>query len=239
MMRWVGACALLLSLSACNAFDFGLQDDPAATSGSGRRRQKSRPPPTCAPAALRRMRSWIATRRSTSRWKRRTTPAAATMPHRTCRPTWMRTAMSSATARSSTIACAAAATCCRRTDRRRTAHVRSGDSGATVTAAVLIIGNEILSGRTQDVNLAYLAKRWPRSASGSARRGSSPMSRRRSSGRSTNAGRATTMSSPPAASARPTTTSPRECDRQGLRRAADPPSRGASRCSSATTSRAC
>jgi hypothetical protein len=31
MMRWVGACALLLSLSACNAFDFGLQDDPAAT----------------------------------------------------------------------------------------------------------------------------------------------------------------------------------------------------------------
>ena len=31
MMRWVGACALLFSLSACNAFDFGLQDDPAAT----------------------------------------------------------------------------------------------------------------------------------------------------------------------------------------------------------------
>lgn len=31
MMRWVGACALLLSLSACEAFDFGLQDDPAAT----------------------------------------------------------------------------------------------------------------------------------------------------------------------------------------------------------------
>jgi hypothetical protein len=30
-MRWVGACALLLSLSACNAFDFGLQDDPATT----------------------------------------------------------------------------------------------------------------------------------------------------------------------------------------------------------------
>ena len=28
-----------------------------------------------------------------------------------------------------------------------------------VTAAVLIVGNEILSGRTQDVNLAYLAKR--------------------------------------------------------------------------------
>ncbi len=30
-MRWVGACALFLSLSACNAFDFGLQDDPAST----------------------------------------------------------------------------------------------------------------------------------------------------------------------------------------------------------------
>src|SRR5947199_3881430 len=28
----------------------------------------------------------------------------------------------------------------------------------TVTAAVIIIGNEILSGRTQDTNLAYLAK---------------------------------------------------------------------------------
>ena len=28
----------------------------------------------------------------------------------------------------------------------------------TVTACVLIIGNEILSGRTQDVNLNYLAK---------------------------------------------------------------------------------
>ena len=27
-----------------------------------------------------------------------------------------------------------------------------------VTAAVLIIGNEILSGRTQDANLAYIAK---------------------------------------------------------------------------------
>ncbi|MGH8430028.1 MAG: competence/damage-inducible protein A, partial [Solimonas sp.] len=27
-----------------------------------------------------------------------------------------------------------------------------------VTAAILIIGNEILSGRTQDVNVAFLAK---------------------------------------------------------------------------------
>ena len=33
------------------------------------------------------------------------------------------------------------------------------DSPVFVTAAVLIIGNEILSGRTQDTNLAYLAKK--------------------------------------------------------------------------------
>ena len=33
------------------------------------------------------------------------------------------------------------------------------DSPVFVTAAVLIIGNEILSGRTQDANLAYLAKK--------------------------------------------------------------------------------
>ena len=30
-------------------------------------------------------------------------------------------------------------------------------STPTITAAVLVIGNEILSGRTQDANLAYLA----------------------------------------------------------------------------------
>ena len=29
----------------------------------------------------------------------------------------------------------------------------------TSTAAILIIGNEILSGRTQDLNIQYLAKR--------------------------------------------------------------------------------
>ena len=29
---------------------------------------------------------------------------------------------------------------------------------ATITAAVLVIGNEILSGRTQDINIAYMAK---------------------------------------------------------------------------------
>lgn len=31
MKRRCGALALLLSLSACNAFDFGLQDDPGTT----------------------------------------------------------------------------------------------------------------------------------------------------------------------------------------------------------------
>lgn len=30
--------------------------------------------------------------------------------------------------------------------------------GATPTAAILVIGNEILSGRTQDINIAYMAK---------------------------------------------------------------------------------
>jgi molybdenum cofactor synthesis domain-containing protein len=35
----------------------------------------------------------------------------------------------------------------------------ASEFGRTVTAAVLIIGNEILSGRTQDVNLNYLARR--------------------------------------------------------------------------------
>lgn len=33
------------------------------------------------------------------------------------------------------------------------------ESGAAVTAAVLVIGNEILSGRTKDANLPYLGKR--------------------------------------------------------------------------------
>src|ERR1051325_8959109 len=35
---------------------------------------------------------------------------------------------------------------------------RSMDTEKTVTACLLIIGNEILSGRTQDVNLSYIAK---------------------------------------------------------------------------------
>jgi molybdenum cofactor synthesis domain-containing protein len=36
---------------------------------------------------------------------------------------------------------------------------RKGQGTMTQTAAILIIGNEILSGRTQDVNIQYLAKR--------------------------------------------------------------------------------
>jgi len=35
----------------------------------------------------------------------------------------------------------------------------AGNSAGPVTAAVLVIGNEILSGRTQDVNLSHIAKR--------------------------------------------------------------------------------
>ncbi len=35
---------------------------------------------------------------------------------------------------------------------------RSNPSGSVVTAAVLVIGDEILSGRTQDQNSRYIAK---------------------------------------------------------------------------------
>jgi molybdenum cofactor synthesis domain-containing protein len=39
------------------------------------------------------------------------------------------------------------------------AHRAAPSAPTRVTAAVLVIGNEILSGRTQDTNLAYLAKK--------------------------------------------------------------------------------
>src|SRR3546814_18586557 len=39
------------------------------------------------------------------------------------------------------------------------AKVGADETGATVTACLLIIGNEILSGRTQDKNLAFLGER--------------------------------------------------------------------------------
>ena len=32
------------------------------------------------------------------------------------------------------------------------------------TACLLVIGNEVLSGRTQDANIRYLARGWARSA---------------------------------------------------------------------------
>ena len=50
-----------------------------------------------------------------------------------------------------------------------------------LTAAVLVIGDEILSGRTQDVNIAAIAKFLAPSASIFAKRAASPTSRPRSS----------------------------------------------------------
>ena len=78
----------------------------------------------------------------------------------------------------------------------------------TVTAALVIIGNEILSGRTQDANLAFLATRPERGRYPDARSPRRPGCRgrhRRGGERAALAG--TTTSSPPAGSARPTTTS--------------------------------
>ena len=75
--------------------------------------------------------------------------------------------------------------------------------------ALVVIGDEILSGRTQDKNIAQIATwlnvqgiRLGRSARGAGCRG------RGSPRRSTRCARATTICSPPAASARRTTTSP-------------------------------
>ena len=45
-----------------------------------------------------------------------------------------------------------------RPDASLKATMESVQSGETISAAVLVIGDEILSGRTQDTNLAYLAK---------------------------------------------------------------------------------
>ena len=78
-----------------------------------------------------------------------------------------------------------------------------------VTAAALVIGDEILSGRTKDRNIDYIAappdaRRHPPAA----RCASSPTTKRRSSRPSTSCARATPISSPPAASVPRTTTSP-------------------------------
>ena len=56
---------------------------------------------------------------------------------------------------------------------------------STVTAAVLVIGDEILSGRTKDRNIGYIAEYLGKDRrSTCARRASCPTSRRRSSRRS-------------------------------------------------------
>jgi hypothetical protein len=52
---------------------------------------------------------------------------------------------------------------------------------ASVTAAILVIGDEILSGRTKDKNIGYIAEYLARSASICARFASFPTSRTRSS----------------------------------------------------------
>ena len=46
----------------------------------------------------------------------------------------------------------------------------SGTGNSDVTACMLIIGNEVLSGRTQDKNLSFLVPRWVRLVSICARR---------------------------------------------------------------------
>jgi hypothetical protein len=83
----------------------------------------------------------------------------------------------------------------------------SSASKEAVTAALLVIGGKILSGRTKDQNIGYIAEyltavginlkevRW------------SAMRRERSSTHSMRSGIAAPMSSPPAGSGRPTVTS--------------------------------
>ncbi len=58
--------------------------------------------------------------------------------------------------------------------------MESVQSGEAVSAAVLVIGDEILSGRTQDTNLAYLAKFLAAWASICAKRAWFPISKSRS-----------------------------------------------------------
>ena len=80
----------------------------------------------------------------------------------------------------------------------------------TYTACVLIIGNEILSGRVQDENVAFLAKGL--NEVGVRLQGGAGDPRRQRHDRrhgQRGAARLTTTSSPPAASARRMTTSPR------------------------------
>ena len=79
----------------------------------------------------------------------------------------------------------------------------------TVTAAILVIGDEILSGRTKDKNIGYIAEYLDHDRHRPARSAHRPRRRGRDRrGRERAARTATTMCSRPAASARPTTTSP-------------------------------
>ena len=83
----------------------------------------------------------------------------------------------------------------------------TGDSSASkevVTAALLVIGSKILSGRTKDQNIGYIAEYL--TAVGIDLK--SAMRRERSSTHSMRSGVAAPMSSPPAGSGRPTVTLP-------------------------------
>src|SRR5262249_3104625 len=71
-------------------------------------------------------------------------------------PAPLRSIVTDGTARSSTTACASAGTSCPQKSRAPDLGPAMGEA-RIVTAAVLLIGNEILSGRTRDANLAYLA----------------------------------------------------------------------------------
>ena len=96
-----------------------------------------------------------------------------------------------------------------------------------VTACVLIIGNEILSGRTQDANLAFLAQGLNEVGIRLREARVIPDDRRHHRRHRQRGARASSItSSRPAGSARPMTTSPRAVHRRGVRRPADPASRG-------------
>jgi hypothetical protein len=77
-----------------------------------------------------------------------------------------------------------------------------------VTAALLVIGDKILSGRTKDQNIGYIAEYLTAVASISRKCGWSATRRERSSTHSMRSDIAAPMSSPPAGSGRPTVTSP-------------------------------
>src|SRR5262245_62102617 len=81
-------------------------------------------------------------------------------------------------------------------------------SNEVVTAALLVIGGKILSGRTKDQNIGYIAEYLTALALISKRCGWSATRRERLSTHSMRCGIATPMSLPPAGSARPTETSP-------------------------------